>query len=77
MTYEPQHPEHEIPYRRWKWSPPDPDTIQITVARDGEVHTIKLPLGDAWERADGPTSLESACMGVVRELCREIAAKSR
>lgn len=76
MTYVPQFPDLAD-------SGPDPsaldntiDTIQVTLTHKGEVHSMRLPLGDAFCNAHGPMSLESGCMTAVRKICQAIYEKT-
>jgi len=65
MTYDPQHPD----YSHLE------NTVEIIIIRNGKVYSLRRPLGDAFTQAEGPMSLEAACMWIVREICQAIRRK--
>lgn len=48
------------------------NSIQVILTHRGIHYIARVPLGDAFDLADGPMSLESGCMSAVREICQAI-----
>lgn len=48
------------------------NTLQVTITHNGTVHTFRAPLGEAFDLAMGPMSLEAGCMSAVRRICADI-----
>lgn len=48
------------------------NSIRIILTRAGVCYTISGDLPETAIKADGPMSLESGVMGLVRELCQKI-----
>lgn len=53
------------------------NTLQIDLTLNGITHTITGDLPESAIKANGPMSLESGVMGLVRELCQEIYQEMR
>ena len=60
--YSPQHPDLSVL----------DNSIQVILTHRGIHYIARVPLGDAFDLADGPMSLESGCMSAVREICQAI-----
>jgi hypothetical protein len=48
------------------------ETISVTINHKGVSLTERLPLPEAFVKAEGPQSMESGCMSAVREICQRI-----
>jgi hypothetical protein len=53
------------------------NTLQISITLNGITHTITRRLPESAIKSNGPMSLESGVMGLVRELCQEIYNEMR
>lgn len=53
------------------------DRVTVLVETGGRLYTGCKRLGEAWDAAVGPMSLESGAMSVVREICQRICSQER
>lgn len=51
------------------------DTVTVVVRTRGRLYTGSAVLGEAWDVAVGPQSLESGAMSAVREICQRICCQ--